>query len=71
MRSLIYETPVGSEEDMLSRVMTAADVGLQGDHAYQNMVRRYRVCFEVDGRHIEPEEKQRIGMGSDLDVWDS
>ena len=53
--------------------MAAAIVWLPGigDRVYQNMVRRYRVCFEVDGRLIEPEEKQRIGMGSDLDVWDS
>ena len=30
MKSLVYETPVGSEEDLLAWVMTAADVGLQG-----------------------------------------
>ena len=38
------------------RVMVAADVGPQGigDRVYKNMVRRYRVCVEVGGRHIEP-----------------
>ena len=25
-----------------------------GDHVYQNMVRRYRICVDVGGRHIEP-----------------
>ena len=56
MKSLVYETPVDSEEDLLARIMAAADVGLQGigDHVYQNMVRRYRVCVEVADRHIEP-----------------
>ena len=56
MKSLIYETPVESEEDRLARVMAAVDVGLTaiGDHVYQNTVRRYRVCVEVAGRHIKP-----------------
>ena len=41
-----------SEEDLLTRVMAAADVGLSdvGDRVYQNMVRRYRVRVEVVGR---------------------
>ena len=45
-----------SEEDLLARVMAAADVGLAGvgDRVYQNMLRRYGVCVEVNGRHIEP-----------------
>ena len=52
---LIYETPVESEEDLLARVMAAADVGLSGigSRVYQHMVRRYRECVEVAGRHIE------------------
>ena len=56
MKSIIYETSVNSEEDLLARVMAAADVGLQriGDRVYQNMVRRYCVCVEVAGRHVEP-----------------
>ena len=47
---------VKSEEDLLSQVMAAADVGIPGigDRLYQNMVRRYRVFVEVAGRHIEP-----------------
>ena len=52
MKSFIYETPVDSEEDLLARVMAAADVGLPsiGDRVYENMVRWYRVCGEVAGR---------------------
>ncbi|KAJ8886349.1 hypothetical protein PR048_012560 [Dryococelus australis] len=36
--------------------MAAADLGLPGigDRVYQNMVRRYRVCVDVTGHHIEP-----------------
>ena len=43
-----------SEEDLLARVIAAAYVGLPGIgySVYQNMVRRYRVCVEVAGRHI-------------------
>ena len=56
MRSLVYETPVDSEEDLMAWVMTAADIRLQGigDCVYKNMVCRYCVCVEVAGHHIEP-----------------
>ena len=56
MKSFVYKTPVDSEEDLLARVMAAADIGKKGigDRVYENMVRRYRVCVEVAGRHIEP-----------------
>ena len=42
MKSLVYETPVDSEEDLIAQVMAAADIGLPGicDRVYQNMVRR-------------------------------
>ena len=42
MKSLTYETTVESQEDLLAQVMTAADVGLQGngDRVSQNMVPR-------------------------------
>ena len=44
-----------SEDELLARVMAAADVGLSGigDRVYQNMVRRYRVCVEIAGHYIE------------------
>ena len=56
MKSLIYDTPLESEEDLLARIMAASDDGVRsiGDHVYQNKVRSYTVCDEVAGRHIEP-----------------
>ena len=51
MKSLVYETPVDSKEDLLSQVVAAADIG---DRVHENMVCRYRVCVEVVCRHIEP-----------------
>ncbi|KAJ4429528.1 hypothetical protein ANN_21697 [Periplaneta americana] len=44
------------EEDLLVQIMAIADIGLPdiGDRVYRNMVRRYRVCVEVAGRHIKP-----------------
>ena len=52
---LVDQHHVESEEDQLVRVTAAADVGLPviGYHAYQNIVRRYRVIVEVTGRHNE------------------
>ena len=53
--SLTYETPVASEEDLPSRVMAMADGGARiGDHVYQNMAWRYRICVDVGGHNIEP-----------------
>ena len=49
--------PCGFRGRLLARVMAVVDVGSQrrtGDRMYENMVRRYRVCVEVAGRHIEP-----------------
>ena len=42
VKSFVYETPVNSEEDLLARIIAAADVGLQyiGDRVYEIMVRR-------------------------------
>ena len=55
MKSLVYETPMDSEEDSLAWDMAAADVGLEGigDRVYEKMVRRSLACVEVAGRHIE------------------
>ena len=55
MKSLVYETSVDSKEELLTRIMAAADVGIQcnDDRVYEIMVRRYSVCVEVAGRHIE------------------
>jgi len=58
MKSLIYETPVETEEDLLARVLVDAQQidetpGVM-ERVYQNMTRRYNVCNDVGGRHIEP-----------------
>ena len=47
---------MNSEEDLLARIVAATDIGLQdiSDLVYENMLRRYGVCVEVTGRHIEP-----------------
>ena len=56
MKSLIYETPVASEEDLLDRIISPADVGGPriSDRMYQNMARSYRICVDAGGRHIKP-----------------
>ena len=56
MKSLVYVTPVDSEEDLVAWVLAAVDVGPQsiGDRVYENMVCRYHVCVVVAGRHIKP-----------------
>ena len=53
---LVLRDPVDSEEELLVRVMAAADVGLQGvgDRVSGDMVRRYRVCVEATGHQSEP-----------------
>ena len=56
MKSLIYETPVAFEKDLLARVMAVQGVGGPriGDHVYQNMVWRYRICVDIGDHHIDP-----------------
>lgn len=58
MKSMVYETPVETEEELLARVMVAAQEinGTPGvmERVYRNMIRRYNVCNDVGGRHIEP-----------------
>ncbi|KAJ8886450.1 hypothetical protein PR048_012661 [Dryococelus australis] len=55
MKDVIYKTPVKSE-DLLARIMAAADIGLPGigDCVCQNMVHRFRVCIGNAGRNLEP-----------------
>ena len=57
MKSLVYETPVQSEEDLLARVLAAAESIQQTpgfvDRVYGNMRRRYTLCNEQQGRHVE------------------
>lgn len=58
MKNLVYETPVETEEDLVARVMAAAYIikhtpGLMG-RVYDNMLRRYTLCNDHQGRHVEP-----------------
>ena len=57
MKSLVYETPVDTVQDLLARVLgTAQEIQqTQGvmERMYQNMSRSYNVCNELSGRHIE------------------
>ena len=57
MKSLIYETPVESEEDLVARIAAAAgDIaekpGVFGD-VRNSLRRRCRTCIAVNGRHFE------------------
>ena len=58
MKSMVYQSPVETEEELLARVMVAAQEinGAPGvmDRVYRNMIRRYNVCNDNGGRHIEP-----------------
>ena len=57
MNSLIYETPVDSEMDLVGRIVDAA--GLIADHprvfdcVQDSLLRRYQTCIDVQGRHFE------------------
>ena len=61
MKSLIYDTPVSIEENLLARVMAVTDVGGSriGDRMYQSTIWRYRICVNFGGSHIEPFLKER------------
>ena len=63
MKSLIYETPLASVEDILARVMIAADVGGQriGNRVCQNMIRKYRIY--VDVARARWDHHRRVGGG--------
>jgi hypothetical protein len=57
MKSLIYETPVESEEDLVARIAVAsADIaempGLFANIRH-SLRRRYQTCINVRGRHFE------------------
>ncbi|KAJ4432107.1 hypothetical protein ANN_20722 [Periplaneta americana] len=58
MKSLVYETPVETAEDLVALVVVAAgeiaDTPGVIERVYENIIRRYNACNEVGGRHIEP-----------------
>jgi hypothetical protein len=57
MKSLVYETPVESVEDLIARITAAAEyIQTMPDIFHtvnQNMLRRCSACNEVGGRHFE------------------
>ena len=57
MKSLVYQTAVDTVEELFARVLGAAQEtqqppGVMG-RGYQKVSRRYNVCNELGGRHIE------------------
>lgn len=57
MKSLVYETPVESEEDLVARISAAAEI-IQAmpdvfSHVNLNMLRRCNKCIERGGRHFQ------------------
>lgn len=57
MKSLIYETPVETEMDLVGRIVAAAgciadDPGVF-DRVQESILRRYQKCIDVQGRHFE------------------
>lgn len=57
MKSLVYETPVNTQEELLGRVMAASLHIQQDPHIFQrvrdSMSRRINLCNQVGGRHFE------------------
>ena len=53
----MYQTPVDTMEDLVARVLgDSQDIQPTPavmERVYQNMSRRYNVCNEFGGRHIE------------------
>lgn len=57
MKSLVYETPVESEEDLVARILAAAQeietTPGTFDRMYTNMLRRINACIATGGRNFE------------------
>ena len=57
MITLLYETPVESEMDLIARVAVTADDVAQDrrmlSRVQQSFQRRCQVCIEAGGRHFE------------------
>ena len=56
MKSLVYQTPVDTVEDLFGLVPGAAQkIQHVMEQVYQNVSRRYNVWNELGGRYIEPQ----------------
>jgi hypothetical protein len=57
VKSLVYETPVDTPEELLARILAASDVVRETpgilERTRQNFVRRCNACIECEGRHFE------------------
>ena len=57
VRSLVYETPVESEEDLVARIIAAFEKVQNQSGIFENvrnsMLRRCETCIAVQGRHFE------------------
>ena len=58
METLVYETPVEAQQDLVARIKVAAGVvrdmpGIFPRVRYDNQAIDYTKCIEVDGGHIE------------------
>ena len=57
MKTLVYEAPVETQQDLVARIQVAAGVirDIQGNllRVRHDIIRRYKKCFEVGDGHIE------------------
>ena len=57
MKSLVYETPVNSEEELVARIAVAAgDISATPgvfQRVRQSLQHRYEICIEQHGRNFE------------------
>ena len=57
VKSLVYETPVQSEQDLIGRIVEAsariAETAGVFERVRQSLHRRFQACIAADGRHFE------------------
>lgn len=57
MKSLVYETPVETEEDLIARIAVAAgdisDNPRMIASVHRSLENRCRLCIDQNGRHFE------------------
>ena len=49
MKCLVYETPIDTPEELVARIAEAAAI----IHERQSFARRYQLCINVNGRHLQ------------------
>lgn len=57
VKSIVYETPVATEDELLGRIQAACqqvrDTPQVFERVRHSLIRRYRLCVECDGKHVE------------------